>query len=565
VKEAPDQVGALEGDVVNLATDEPVPRARLTFFGPEGIEEVSADEDGHFGFHPGQEGSYELAAVAAEGFLPFAPELGHSPIVLYARKGRGVRGVRVQLTPRVDYVGLVLTPEGEPAVGATVRELEQDREGLSLVDSPDDYRTDADGQFHFHALDGAVLEASHPDYDRGRAKLDFSAQVSHRLTIRLGPPGSAPAQCAIRGTVRGADGEPIEDARVSARSERSGARSDRSIPHPGAHTLSDDGGSFLLEGLDVDSFTVVAQGHPLAPRTVRGVQCPTDGLDLTLEDGLSVWGTVRDAASSEAIPSFAVVVTEPSGPLTHDVVWVESTFDAEGRYEIAALSPGKYRITVLAHGFASAPERDIALESAPVRADFSLSRGSRLWGTVVSRKSGGGIEGAKVSLEGQLGRGPRGLPLTTSARSDAEGRFELLGVPTGEQTLMVAAAEHHGRIVSGLMVQGAELGPIQVELTKTKEDESPRIELAGIGAVLSAEGDALIIGGLLEGGGADEAGLVQGDGILGVDGTPVAELGFKGSIDRIRGPEGTRVTLTVRRKASGETDELEVERRIVRG
>jgi len=550
---------------VSIATDLPAPRALLTFSGPEQLEDVIADEDGHFVFHPDHEGSYKLAAVAADGFLPFAPELGHSPIVLYARKGRGVRGVRVRLTPKVDYVGLVLTPEGEPVAGATVRELEQDREGLSLVEAPDDYRTDERGQFQFHALDGAVLEASHPDYDRGRAKLDFSAQVSHRLTIRLRPPGSAPARCAIRGTIRDAEGEPIEDARVSARSERSGARSDLTVPHPGAHTLSDESGAFSLEDLDADTFAVVAQSHPLAPFTARGVRCPTDDLELSLHDGLSLSGTVRDAATEKPVPSFAVVVTEPSGPLTHDVVWVESTFDAEGRYEIAALSPGEYRITVLAHGFASAPERDVLLESQPVRADFSLSRGSRLWGTVVDRESSEGIEGATVSLEAQLGRGPRGLPLVSGARSGPDGRFDLLGVPTGEQTLMVAASQHHGRIVSGLMVQGAELGPVQVELSRTKDDESPRIELAGIGAVLSAEGDALVIGGLLEGGGADEAGLVKGDGILAVDGTPVAELGFKGSVDRIRGPEGTRVTLTVRRAASGETDELEVERRIVRG
>lgn len=565
VRAAADQIGPLEGDVLSVTTDRGVAKARLTFSGPEGLEDVVADEDGHFRFRPGREGSYELAVVAAEGFLPFAPELGHSPVVLVARRGGGVRGVRVLLTPEVDYVGRVVTPEGQPASGATVRVLGRDDEGLSLVDTPDDYRTDDDGEFRFHAMDGVVLEASHPEYDPGRARLDFSAQVSHRLTIRLAPPGSEAPRCAIRGVVKTSQDEPIAEALVAVRSQRTGARG-HGVPHPGARTLTDESGAFSFEDLDADTYTVVAESPGLSPRAARGVACPQEDLELTLSPGVSLSGTVREASGEAPVPSFAVVVTEPLNALQHDIVWVESTFDAEGRYEIASLAPGEYRVMVLAHGFAPSPEQRVVLESRPEQVDFSLARGSRIFGTVSDRESTEGIDGARVSLEGQLGRGPHGLPLVTAARSDGEGKFDLRGVPSGEQTLLVAAADHHGRIVSGLMIRDStDLGPIDVALTPTAEDETPRIELAGIGAVLSAKDDAMIIGRLLEGGGAHAAGLVPGDGILAVDGVSVEELGFKGTIDRIRGPEGTTVDLTVRRAESGETDVMTVERRIVRG
>ena len=48
------------------------------------------------------------------------------------------------------------------------------------------------------------------------------------------------------------------------------------------------------------------------------------------------------------------------------------------------------------------------------------------------------------------------------------------------------------------------------------------------------------MGQVLPGGGAAEAGLLPGDGILRVDGQAVAALGFTEAIQRIRGPEGSR-------------------------
>jgi C-terminal processing protease CtpA/Prc len=96
------------------------------------------------------------------------------------------------------------------------------------------------------------------------------------------------------------------------------------------------------------------------------------------------------------------------------------------------------------------------------------------------------------------------------------------------------------------------------------DGEEPTIELAGIGAVLSAKDDVLLIGRVVEGGGAAEAGLTVGDAILAVDGAPVARLGFAGSIQRIRGPEGTAVQLSVRKVGAEDAVTLAVTRRRLR-
>jgi C-terminal processing protease CtpA/Prc len=79
--------------------------------------------------------------------------------------------------------------------------------------------------------------------------------------------------------------------------------------------------------------------------------------------------------------------------------------------------------------------------------------------------------------------------------------------------------------------------------------------------VLAAQGDALVIGRVLEGGGAAEVGLAVGDAVLAVDGVPVQTLGFQGSIEWIRGPEGSTVRLTVRRGDAGAPTEIDVPRR----
>jgi C-terminal processing protease CtpA/Prc len=119
--------------------------------------------------------------------------------------------------------------------------------------------------------------------------------------------------------------------------------------------------------------------------------------------------------------------------------------------------------------------------------------------------------------------------------------------------------------VSGLAVaEGGDIGPITVKLTKTEEGEEPRIELTGIGAVLSPKDDALLLGQILPGGGAAEAGLAPGDAIVRVDGQDVTVLGFEQAIQRIRGPEGSSVILGVRKAGGGEPIDIVVTRRRIR-
>jgi len=187
-----------------------------------------------------------------------------------------------------------------------------------------------------------------------------------------------------------------------------------------------------------------------------------------------------------------------------------------------------------------------------VTADIALSRGARMTGRVVEDGTGKPLERASISLEGLGSAGA--LSVRYDALTDAKGDFTLNGLPTGEVSLFVSADKHHSRVLSGITVRPDGTPPQTIELRKTEEGEEPQVELVGIGAVLAPRDDALLLGEVMPGGGAAEAGLTPGDAIVRIDGRPVVELGFANAVQQIRGAEGSRLVLGVRRGSAAEVE-----------
>jgi carboxyl-terminal processing protease len=93
--------------------------------------------------------------------------------------------------------------------------------------------------------------------------------------------------------------------------------------------------------------------------------------------------------------------------------------------------------------------------------------------------------------------------------------------------------------------------PYTVYLTpKEVQDfaEKERGSYSGIGASLQKTKDGLVISGVFAGSPAKAAGLVPGDTILAVDGKDTKGTSIETSITRIKGAEGSPVTLTVQPK-----------------
>jgi hypothetical protein len=263
------------------------------------------------------------------------------------------------------------------------------------------------------------------------------------------------------------------------------------------------------------------------------------------------------------VTAFSLLVLSAAEPLARDVVAVREIVDPEGRFDLAGLPEGPLVVVASGQGWAATPELTVP-QGDPATLEIELGRGATLVGRVVQAGTRRPLEHARVSIEQRFGRGATSVPIGSSVVTSATGTFELPALPPGTRSVHVAAAHHHRRLLTGLeLTEGAVVGPVEVELEPTRPGESPTLELAGIGAVLKARHDVLLMEQILAGGGAQAAGLAVGDEILAIDGTPVGALGFEAALQRIRGAEGTTVVLSVRRAAGSEIT-LTVTRRRVR-
>lgn len=82
----------------------------------------------------------------------------------------------------------------------------------------------------------------------------------------------------------------------------------------------------------------------------------------------------------------------------------------------------------------------------------------------------------------------------------------------------------------------------------------------GIGIEISAENGRLVVVSPIEDTPADKAGLKSGDTILEIDGEPTIELGLNDAVKKIRGPLGSKVTLTILHKGAQQPVDVTISR-----
>jgi len=82
----------------------------------------------------------------------------------------------------------------------------------------------------------------------------------------------------------------------------------------------------------------------------------------------------------------------------------------------------------------------------------------------------------------------------------------------------------------------------------------------GIGIEISAENGRLVVVSPIEDTPADKAGLKSGDTIMEIDGEPTIELGLNDAVKKIRGAQGTSVTLTILHKGAQQPVDVTIAR-----
>ncbi|WP_353685134.1 tetratricopeptide repeat protein [Thermodesulfovibrio sp. 3907-1M] len=86
------------------------------------------------------------------------------------------------------------------------------------------------------------------------------------------------------------------------------------------------------------------------------------------------------------------------------------------------------------------------------------------------------------------------------------------------------------------------------------------LKFYGIGAPIVKKDDSIVITSVEPGGPAEKAGIKPGDEITEIDGRSTEELKFEDVIKKLRGSEGTNVTLTIKRKEVEEPFKIVIER-----
>jgi hypothetical protein len=536
--------GVIAGRVINWSTGDGVGGAELSFDGPTGVVTVRSAADGAFALEPAEPGRFLLATATAPGFLPYAPEWMHSSIAIEARAKQRVRGVTVFLFPALDYVGRVVDAGGAPVAGASVRILGSPAGEQTIEKLTTEWKTSADGTFTFHAPDFTVFEAEHAGR-RGRASLDGTVMNTKKMTIALGdlPAGDR----AIAGRVVDENSAPVPDALVRAEP----AKGQREGIHHAAFATTNDDGKFALNGLDAIAYRVVAQGDDHAPAIAENVAAGKRELVLVVDGRKAITGTVVNT-DERPVPSYTLLAFRRDG-VASDLIVARSIVDPAGRFRIP-IGDGSYELVANAGSWA--PSKPTPAKSGDRDVRIVVSAGATLKGIVVSAADGKPLQWARVMREA-IFAGASAQPSNAGTVTRADGSFELTGLPPGPISITVAYGEFHPKIEAGITAtDGAVIGPITIALTPLKPGEEPKLELVGIGVRFSADGDTLRVDAVIDGGGAQLAGIVAGDKVVRVDGTPVTELGIDGAVARIRGIAGTTVRIALARGP-----ELVVERR----
>ena len=419
--------------------------------------------------------------------------------------------------------GVVRDEASAPVAGARVRVASG--RGMPAATS------DADGSYRLRGVpdDAASLLASADGFAEARVSLPKPSADGAERVVDIQLARAAP----ITGVVVDPDDKPVARAFVSCEGSDLGAP-------------TDDEGRFQLppEAAGCAATATHLTFGPSDRVTLRAGRDNT--LHLGRGGGLS--GVVVDERGAPvasyllAIESFVAAGGEPEAGQAGKARKIESP---TGEFTWEGLAAGRYVLTASADGRPPARSDSLTVDAGRTTSHVRivLAKGATLVGTVTDAATRAPIEGATVGLDAQTQTGANAIaPVTT----DASGAFTLVGVPPGPFSIRVAHPEHRTKIVPGLVTRGAPQIREDVEL-KVRGDGGAESELAGIGAVLAPTPKGTLVAGVIEGGPAALAGVRRFDVIERIDGVSTESMTVSDCVQRLRGPEGSRVSVTVAR------------------
>jgi len=355
----------------------------------------------------------------------------------------------------------------------------------------------------------------------------------------------------VTGVVLDPDGKPVKDAIVGC--------DDRNKE---LSTKTDEEGRFKLAPEAAGCLAV--SNHPdFGPSERVTLRAGENTIRLGKSGGIE--GQVIDEKGSPispyviAVESFTKSGDGAEGPAVSRQA--RTVQDQTGSFLLEKLAPGRYILTASADGRPPVHSEPIEVEAGRTTRGvrITLPRGATLTGKVLDAETRKPVVGAVIALDAATSTNANAI---MPAHTDESGAYTLDGVPGGPFSIRVSHERYRTKIVPGLLTRGAPTLQQDVELSPRGDGGPGDTELAGIGAVLVPQPKGVIVSWLIPGGPAQEAGLRPGDVIARIDGIDAQNLTLNDCIQRLRGPEGSRVLVSVRRDGSG-TIEASITRKIL--
>ena len=250
-----------------------------------------------------------------------------------------------------------------------------------------------------------------------------------RRTLRDQEAGGAPLQvlldpaATVSGRIVRADGRGVAGAQVTTTSEL------RRDPREPAE--SDADGVFVVGDLNPGLYSLFVQHPGLGTLGTRMVEAPARDVVFTLPPAGAVRGRAVDAVTREELRRFTVGVA----PADDDRSWQrQGTVDeATGAFVVEDVPEGTVKLTASAEGYANTTVDDLTIvaDAEAAEVEVALRADTPVTGQVTNES------GAPVPAH--LTGSARDGSASASATADAEGRYELRGLPAGEVELRAQA------------------------------------------------------------------------------------------------------------------------------